>query len=279
MPVIQYKPNRSARREASVIDRSSLYKGKPWKQLVKGRKRISGRGTAGKITIRHRGGGAKRLQREVDFGQDKLGVPAKVERLEYDPNRTAWLALLCYVDGERRYVLAWDGAKVGDRVVAAPEAPEKAGNRLQLKHVTPGGTVFNVELRPGRGGKMFRAAGTGGVVMDIQEDKALLSLPSGEIRLISKEAYGTFGRVSNVDWWLTRIGSAGRARHMGQRPEVRGKVMNPVDHPHGGGEGAQPIGLKAPKTKWGKPALGVKTRPKGKYSDRLIVERRRKKKR
>jgi len=279
MPIKVYKSNRAARKKASIVDRSELYRGKPVKSLTAGYKRLSGRGSAGKITTRHRGGGVKRILREVDFGQSKIGVPAKVERLEFDPNRTSWLALLLYADGERRYVLAWDGAKVGDQVVASPEAAEKPGNRLQLKNVTSGAVVFNVELKPGRGGSLFRAAGTAGTLMDVQEGNALLRLPSGEVRLISKECYGTLGRVSNVDWWLTRIGSAGRVRRMGRRPQVLGKAMNPVDHPHGGGEGHQPIGMPYPKTKWGKHAFGVKTRSQGKYSDSRIVQRRKKRKR
>lgn len=277
MPIKISKPNTAARRNMSFIDRSGLHSGNPVKALARGRKRLSGRGGAGKITTRHRGGGEKKLLREIDFGQSKLGVAAKVERLEYDPNRSAFLALLLYADGERRYTLAWEGAAVGDAVVAAEQAPEKAGNRMKLKHITPGLTVYNVEIMPGRGGKLFRAAGTGAILMDIQDVYAQIKAPSGEIRLIPKDAYATLGRASNADFWLMRVGSAGRSRHMGHRPQVRGKAMNPVDHPHGGGEGNQPIGLKYPKTKWGKHALGVKTRRKEKYSDYLILERRGKK--
>lgn len=278
MPIKIPKPNRAARRNISFMDRSGIYRGKPWRALTAPRTRISGRGGEGKITIRHRGGGAKRQLRQVDFGQDKLGVAARVERLEYDPNRSAFLALLLYADGERRYQLAWEGARVGDTIVAQTETAEKDGNRMQLTHITPGLVVFNVEVKPGRGGKLFRAAGGGAMVMDIQGAYAQLKAPSGEIRLIPKEAYATLGRASNADWWLMRVGSAGRSRRMGQRPQVLGKAMNPVDHPHGGGEGHQPIGLKYPKTKWGKHALGVKTRKQGKYSDSLILQRRGKKK-
>lgn len=279
MPIKLYKGNRAARRKASIVDRSELHRGRPFKRLTAPKKRISGRGSEGKITIRHRGGGAKKQFRVIDFGQEKVGVTAKVERLEYDPNRSSFVALLTYADGDHRYVLAWEGAAAGHEVVAAADAPERAGNRLQLQHVTPGASVFNVELRPGRGGKLYRAAGTAGIVMDIQGPHALLTSPSGEVRLIPKESYATLGKVSNADWWLTRFGSAGRLRRMGRRPQVRGKAMNPVDHPHGGGEGAQPVGLKYPKTPWGKPALGVKTRTRGKYSDAFIVSRRQKKKR
>lgn len=280
MAIKIYKKNRAARKNSSIVDRSDLYKGAPHKALSKGRKRGSGRGSEGKITTRHRGGGAKRLQRMIDFGQDKLGVPAKIETVEYDPNRSANIALVVYRDGERRYVLAWEGAAVGDEMVAAETGvAERSGNRMPVEHITPGLTVFNVELMPGRGGKLFRSAGSYGTVMDVQGKYAQLKLPSGEIRLIQKESYATIGKVGNPDWRLQRIGSAGRKRRMGWRPTVRGKVMNPVDHPHGGGEGAQPIGLKHPKTKWGKPALGVKTRRPGKYSNSMILERRKPKKR
>ena len=274
MPIKIYKKNRAARKNASIVDRSDLYRGKPFKKLTGPKTRISGRGSAGKITTRHRGGGAKRLARIVDFGQPKVGVTGKVERIEYDPNRSAYLALVLYQDGDRRYLLAWDGAKEGDAVLAQEKTSEKEGMRMQLQYITPGLTVFNVELKPGRGGKLFRSAGTYGTITDIQEEFALLKAPSGEIRLIPKDAYATLGKVSNGDWRLVRYGSAGRMRRRGRRPQVRGKVMNPVDHPHGGGEGAQPIGLKHPKTKWGKPALGVKTRRAGKYSDRFILQRR-----
>lgn len=260
------------------MDRTGIHRGKPWRSLTAPRSRLSGRGSEGKITTRHRGGGAKKLFRQVDFGQSKLGIQAKVERVEYDPNRSAYLALMLYTDGERRYQLAWEGAKPGDVIIAQEKTLEKDGNRLQLQHVTSGLTVYNVEIKPGRGGKLFRAAGSGAIVMDVQETYAQLKAPSGEIRLIPKEAYATLGRASNVDWWLLRVGSAGRSRRMGHRPQVLGKAMNPVDHPHGGGEGHQPIGLKYPKTKWGKHALGVKTRRRGKYSDGLILQRRNKKK-
>lgn len=279
MAIKVYKPNRAARKKMSIVDRSELHAGRPVKALTTARTRTSGRGSEGKITIRHRGGGAKRLTRIVDFGQSKQGVVGKVERLEFDPNRSAHLALILYRDGERRYVLAWEGAKIGDEIVMDTKAPEKNGNRLQLQHITPGLTVFNVELKPGRGGKLLRSAGSAGIVMDTQDVYAQVKLNSGEIRLIPKEAYATLGKASNPDWRLQRIGSAGRSRRLGRRPQVRGKVMNPVDHPHGGGEGLQPIGLKYPKTPWGKPALGVKTRKAGKYSNNLILSRRPKKKR
>ncbi|MGH9856574.1 MAG: 50S ribosomal protein L2 [Acidobacteriota bacterium] len=278
MAIKVYKKNRAARKNASDIDRRGLHAGKPFKKLTTPAKRLSGRGAEGKITVRHRGGGVKRMIRQIDFGQDKKGVTATIERLEYDPNRSGHVALLRFIDGERRYVLAWENAHVGDTVIIDEKTPEKDGNRMQLQHITPGLTVFNVELRPNRGGTLFRAAGSFGTLMDVQGNYAQVKMTSGEIRLIPKESYATIGKVSNADWRLMRFGSAGRMRRMGRRPQVRGKVMNPVDHPHGGGEGAQPIGLTHPKTKWGKPALGVKTRRSGKYSDALILERRTSKK-
>jgi large subunit ribosomal protein L2 len=217
--------------------------------------------------------------RLIDFGQEKIGVGARVERVEYDPNRSAFIALLKFADGDWRYVLAWQGANVGDRVICEEAAAEKSGNRLRLEHMTPGAQVYNVELKPGRGGVLFRAAGTYATVMDVKGAYALLKLPSGELRNVPREGYGSVGAVSNSDHRLVTIGSAGRMRRRGWRPSVRGKAMNAVDHPHGGGEGLQPIGLKRPKTKWGKPALGVKTRRAGKYSRSLIVQRRLPKKR
>lgn len=274
MAIIQYHKNRAARKNTSRVDRSGVYKGKPWKSLTYGKKALSGRGSAGKITVRHRGGGVKKNWREIDFRSDKISVPARVERIEYDPNRTAWVALLIYQDGERRYVLAWSGAKAGDKVVADEAAPEVPGNRLRLKNVTPGATVYNIELKPERGGILQRSAGAFATVMDIQEKYALLKMPSTEIRMVAKDCWANWGAVGNSDQRLVRIGSAGRNRRLGKRPEVRGKVMNPVDHPHGGGEGLQPIGLKAPKTKWGKLALGKKTRRKKKWSNAMILSRR-----
>ncbi len=279
MPIKVYKRTRAARKNSSIVDRRELHKGKPYGPLTMPKTATSGRGAEGKITIRHRGGGVKRAYRLIDFGQPKLGVPAKIERLEFDPNRSGFIALLLYVDGERRYTLAWNGAKVGDAVLAEAKAPEKPGNRLELQNMTPGVQVFNVELKPGRGGQIIRSAGTSAILMDVQGKYAQLKMSSGEIRLIPKESYATVGEVSNPDAWLERKGSAGRMRRLGRRPQVLGKSMNPVDHPHGGGEGHQPIGLKHPKTKWGKPAMGVKTRQPGKYSDALILQRRPKKKR
>lgn len=279
MAIKVYKENRAARKQTSIVDRGDLHRGQPYRKLLTSRKRLSGRGSEGKITTRHRGGGVKRMQRIVEFGQPKLGVTATVERLEYDPNRSAYVLLAVDRSGQRKYMLAWEGAKKGDVFMVDEKAPEQEGNRMQLQYITPGISVFNVEMQPGRGGVLFRSAGSYSIIMDIQGPYAQLKMPSGEVRLIPKESYATVGKVSNPDWRLERVGSAGRNRRRGWRPEVRGKAMNPVDHPHGGGEGAQPIGLKAPKTKWGKKALGVKTRRAGKYSDHLILERRAKKKR
>ncbi len=277
MSIKHYKPNRAARKKMSIVDRSDLYTGEPLKSSLVSKHATSGRGSAGKITTRHRGGGVKRRIRAIAFGQEKQGVAGKVEHIEFDPNRSAYLARIVYADGDRNYVLAWQGAKDGDAMVIDEKTTEKEGNRMKLANITPGVFVFNVEIKPGRGGILFRSAGSYGVLMDVQGEYAQLRMPSSEIRLISKDSYATIGQVSNPDWRLQRIGSAGRKRRLGLRPNVRGKVMNPVDHPHGGGEGAQSIGLKYPKTPWGRHALGVKTRSTTKYSDMFIVERRKNK--
>lgn len=277
MAIKIYKSTRGARKKASIVDRSGLYRGEPLKNKLVKKTATSGRGSAGKITIRHRGGGVKRAVRIIDFAQAKLGVPGIVEHVEFDPNRSAYLARVRYMDGDRQYVLAWQGAQEGDKIVADEKTTEKDGNRMKLKNITPGVFVYNVEIMPSRGGILFRSAGSYGIVMDVQEKYAQIRMASGEVRLIDKESYATIGAVSNPDWRLQTIGSAGRNRRLGKRPNVRGKVMNPVDHPHGGGEGAQPIGLKYPKTKWGKHALGVKTRKPNRYSNNLILERRKNK--
>lgn len=277
MAIKLYSTNRAARKKMSIVSRAGLHTGKPMKTLLASKHATSGRGVEGKITIRHRGGGVKRRVRVISFGQEKMGVQGTVERIEFDPNRSAYLALVRYADGDRRYVLAWEGAREGSSTIVGETVPEKDGNRMKLKHMTPGVFVHNVEIQPNRGGILFRSAGSYGVLMDVQGEYAQVKMASSEIRLISREAYATIGTVSNPDWRLVRIGSAGRNRRLGKRPNVRGKVMNPVDHPHGGGEGAQPIGLKYPKTPWGKHALGVKTRQRKKYSNMFIVERRKSK--
>lgn len=249
----------------------------PEKKLLVPLKNKAGRGSSGRITVRHKGGGAKRKYRMVDFGESKKDIPAEVLALEYDPNRTAFLALLEYEDGEKSYRLAPHGLKVGDKVICSEKAPLKRGNRMKLKSIPVGTMVFNIEFEPGRGGKIVRSAGAGARVLGTEGKYISLTMPSGEVRKILAESYATIGTVSNPEWRYVQIGKAGKSRHRRKRPTVRGSAMNPVDHPHGGGEGRTPIGLKFPKTRQGKPARGVKTRKK-KWTDKLIVKRRRKKK-
>jgi large subunit ribosomal protein L2 len=256
----------------SVSTFEEITKTKPEKSLTVRLKKHSGRNNQGKITVRHRGGGAKRAYRLIDFKRNKLGVPAKVAAIEYDPNRSARIALLHYLDGEKRYIIAPLGLKVGDRVVAGPEADIRPGNALPLKNIPTGTTIHNVELTRGRGGQLVRGAGVGAQLMAKEGDYALLRLPSGEQRRVHIMCMATIGQVGNVDHENITIGKAGRSRHMGRRPTVRGSVMNPRDHPHGGGEGRAPIGGQ-PQTPWGKPALGHKTR-KNKRTDKYIVRRR-----
>ncbi len=269
------KPTTPGRRGASFDDFADITKTKPEKSLVIIRKQRSGRNNQGKITIRHRGGGAKRYIRLVDFKRDKFNIPAKVVAIEYDPNRGAKLALLNYQDGTKKYIIAPIGLVVGSTVVSSKDVIEiKIGNALLLKNIPAGVEVHNIEIEPGQGAKIARGAGNVVYVMGVEGDYAQIKLPSGEIRLVKKDCFCTVGRVSNPDKRHIKIGKAGRKRHLGIRPTVRGTAMNPVDHPHGGGEGNQPIGLKHPKTPWGKPALGVKTRKKKKKSSRLIIRRR-----
>jgi large subunit ribosomal protein L2 len=263
----------------TIADFSMLSKKAPEKTLVSGRKRLSGRDGKGRVSIRHRGGGHKRLLRDVDFKQvTKMGVPATVTALEYDPNRSARIALLQYVDGAKSYVLAPEGLKVGDSVVSGERTKVKVGNRMQLQHIPVGYKVFNVEVQLGRGGQIVRSAGTSATLVGIDGDHAIIQLPSTEIRKVRKECSATIGTVSNPEHNLINIGKAGRMRWMGRRPQVLGKSMNAVDHPHGGGEGHSPVGLKAPKTPWGKKALGVKTRSRRKATDMVVRRRLRKKK-
>jgi large subunit ribosomal protein L2 len=275
MAIKIYKPTSAGRRIHSVTDYSVLKKGvKAPKSLVKSVKKTGGRNNRGLITTRHQGGGHKQKVRVVDFLRDKMNIPAKVQTLEYDPGRSAFISLLAYKDGEKRYILAPDGIKVGDMVMTAERADIKPGNRMMLRNIPVGNYVHNIELLPGRGGQMARSAGNYAIVQAAEDDYILLKMPSGEIRRVPARAYATVGQVSNIDWMYVRIGKAGRVRHMGIRPTVRGKAMNPVDHPHGGGEGHNPIGLKYPKTPWGKHALGVKTRDPKKASSKFIVKRR-----
>ncbi|MEK7558040.1 MAG: 50S ribosomal protein L2 [Patescibacteria group bacterium] len=271
------KPTTPGRRGASFDDFADVTKTEPEKSLIVIRKQNSGRNNQGKITIRHRGGGAKRYIRLVDFKRNKFDISAKVTAIEYDPNRGAKLALLCYQDGTKKYIIAPVGLIVGSTVMSSKDVIEiKVGNAMMLKNIPAGVEVHNIEMEPGQGAKIARGAGNVVYVMGIEGDFAQIKLPSGEIRLVKKDCLCTVGRVSNPDKRHIRIGKAGRKRHMGIRPTVRGTAMNPVDHPHGGGEGNQPIGLKHPKTPWGKFALGVKTRKKKKYSSKLIIKRRKK---
>lgn len=271
-----YRPYTPGTRERSVSDFSEITRSEPEKSLTKSRHRAKGRNNRGVITCRHRGGGHKRLYRIIDFRRDKRNVPAKVAAIEYDPNRNARIALLFYEDGEKRYILHPAGLTVGTRIIAGPASPIEVGNAMPLSDIPLGTLVHNVELIPGRGGQMVRAAGASAQVASKDGAFVSLKLPSGEVRLIRRECYATIGQVGNADVRNTSLGKAGRKRHLGRRPEVRGSVMNPVDHPHGGGEGRAPVGRSGPVTPWGKPALGRKTRKKRKLSDALIVRRRRK---
>jgi len=257
----------------SVLTFEEITKKSPEKSLTQTKKKHAGRNNQGKITVRHQGGGNKVKYRVIDFKRNKDNIPAKVAAIEYDPNRTAFIALLSYADGEKRYILAPLDLKVGDVVVSGENADIKPGNALPLRSIPLGTLIHNVEIIPGRGGQMVRSAGNAAQLMAKEGAWAQIRLPSGEVRLISVNAKATIGTVSNTDHSNVRIGKAGRTRHMGIRPSVRGVVMNPCDHPHGGGEGKSPVGLPAPVTPWGKPALGLKTRKHNKYSDKKIVKR------
>ena len=275
MAIKIYKPTSAGRRIQSVTDYSILSKNfKPKKSLMWSVARTAGRNNQGKITIRHRGGGHSQKIRMIDFKREKMDIPAKVQTLEYDPGRSAFILLLAYKDGEKRYILAPDGVKVGDTLLTSERAEIKPGNRMLLRHIPIGTNVHNIEILTHQGGQIARSAGTYAVVSSMEADHVMLKLPSGEIRKIPTKSYATVGQVSNTDWMYVRIGKAGRNRHRGIRPSVRGKAMNPVDHPHGGGEGHNPIGLKYPKTPWGKHALGVKTRDPKRSSSKFIVKRR-----
>jgi large subunit ribosomal protein L2 len=273
-----YKKTSAGRRNMSGLTFEEITKTKPEKSLVVGRKKMAGRNNQGKLTIRHQGGGHKQLYRLVDFKQtDKYNIPAKVTAVEYDPNRSCFIMLVNYADGEKRYHIAPLSIKVGESIVTKEKAEIKTGNRMQLKNIPSAYAIHNVELIKGRGGQLVRSAGSKAYVMAVEGAFAQVQMPSGEVRLIDKNCYATIGEVSNTDHSKVKIGKAGRNRWLGKRPVVRGKAMNPNDHPHGGGEGNQPIGLPQPRTPWGVPTLGLKTR-KRKYSDRMIIKDRRLKK-
>jgi large subunit ribosomal protein L2 len=273
MSIKVYKPTINSRRNMSVTDYSELSKVAPERSLLAPLKKNAGRNSYGRITVRHKGGGNRRKYRIIDFKRDKEGV-ATVLTIEYDPNRSSHIALVEYEDGEKRYILAPVGLKVGDKVEEGAQADIKVGNALKLKDIPTGTVVHNVELYPGRGGQLARAAGNSAQLMAKENGFALLRLPSGELRNVSAECKATIGTVGNTDHENVKLGKAGRTRHLGIRPTVRGSVMNPNDHPHGGGEGKSPIGRPGPCTPWGKPALGYKTRNKKKASNKMIVKRR-----
>ncbi|HEY9729119.1 MAG TPA: 50S ribosomal protein L2 [Chroococcales cyanobacterium] len=276
MGIRSYRPYTPGTRQGTVSDFAEITKSEPEKSLVKFKHRSKGRNNRGIITSRRRGGGHKRLYRVIDFRRDKHNVPAKVVAIEYDPNRNARIALLYYRDGEKRYILHPAGLAVGTSVVSGPEAPIETGNALPLSNIPLGTSVHNIELTPGRGGQIVRAAGATAQVVAKEGNYVTLKLPSTEVRMVRRECYATIGQVGNIDDRNLSLGKAGRSRRLGRRPKVRGSVMNPVDHPHGGGEGRAPIGRSGPVTPWGKPALGAKTRKRKKQSSALIVRRRRK---
>lgn len=274
MALKTFNPTTPSRRQMTMATFEEITTSTPEKSLLVSLSKKGGRNSYGRITVRHRGGGAKRKYRLIDFKRnDKDGIPAKVASIEYDPNRTAYIALLSFADGEKRYILAPQGINVGDMIVSGPEADIKPGNCLPLSNIPVGTVIHNIELKPGKGGQMVRSAGTSAQLMAKEGNYALLRLPSGELRKVRIECRATIGTLSNSTNGIVNIGKAGRKRHMGRRPHVRGSVMNPNDHPHGGGEGKSPIGRPGPVTPWGKPTLGYKTRKK-KASDKLIVKRR-----
>lgn len=274
MAIKFYNPTTPGRRDMSTIDYSGLSKVAPERSLLEPMKKHSGRNSYGRITVRHRGGGNRTKYRVIDFKRGKVGVSAEVKSIEYDPNRSAHIALVQYEDGEKRYIVAPHGLKVGDKVVSGPEADIIAGNALPLANIPVGTFIHNIELYPGKGAQLARSAGVMAQLMAKENKYALVRLPSGELRNIPSECYAVVGQVSNIDHANVSYGKAGRVRHMGWRPTVRGSVMNPCDHPHGGGEGKSPIGRPGPVTPWGKPALGYKTRNKHQRSDKFIERRR-----
>ncbi|UYN91580.1 MAG: 50S ribosomal protein L2 [Anaerolineales bacterium] len=278
MAVKTYKPTTPGRRGASGYTFDEITKSKPERSLLAKKTKSGGRNVRGKITVRHRGGGHRQRLRIVDFRRDKHDIPAKVAGIEYDPNRTAYLALLHYADGEKRYILAPLGLKVGDSVVTGPNADIRVGNALPLANIPTGTIVHNIEIKEGKGGQMVRSAGSGAQIAAKEGEYAQIRMPSGEVRLVGQNCYATIGQLGNVDHGNVKLGKAGRKRHRGIRPTVRGSAMTPRDHPHGGGEGRQPIGMAGPKSPWGKPTLGKKTR-RNKRTDKFILRGRAKSKR
>jgi large subunit ribosomal protein L2 len=276
MPIKTYKPTSPGRRGMSAADFEEVTRSEPERSLLAPLRKQSGRNVHGRITVRHRGGGAKRAYRIIDFKRNKPGVPARVEGIEYDPNRTSYIALLHYADGEKRYILAPEGLKVGSAIMSGPGAEIRVGNALPLRNIPVGTMIHNIEMQPGRGGQMVRSAGAAAQLMAKEGDYATVRLPSSEMRRVLIGNLATIGQVGNSEQANIKMGKAGRTRWLGRRPQVRGAVMNPRDHPHGGGEGKAPVGMSGPKTPWGKPALGYKTR-RNKPSDNLIVKRRGKK--
>jgi large subunit ribosomal protein L2 len=276
MAIKIYKPTSPGRRGMTGYTFDEITRSEPERSLTRPGRAITGRNNVGRVTVRHRGGGHKRLYRIIDFRRDKTGVPGRVDSIEYDPNRSARIALIVYADGEKRYILAPLGLKVGSQIMAGPEAEVRVGNALPLKNIPLGTVVHNVELQPGRGGQMARSAGVGAQLMAKEGDYAMLRLPSGELRRVLMVCMATVGQVGNTEHANVNMGKAGRRRWLGWRPSVRGVAMEPNSHPHGGGEGRTPVGMPGPKTPWGKPAMGYKTR-KNKRTDKLIVRRRSKK--
>ncbi|MBO5285652.1 MAG: 50S ribosomal protein L2 [Clostridia bacterium] len=273
MAIKRYKPTSPARRFMTVHAYEEITATKPEKSLLEDQRKSGGRNNTGRITVRHIGGGNRRKYRIIDFKRDKVGIPATVKTIEYDPNRSANIALVCYADGAKRYILAPVGLNVGDKIISSPDADIKVGNALPLANIPVGTMVHNIEMQPGKGGQIARSAGMAAQLMAKEGNFATIKMPSGEMRYILLTCKATIGQVGNLEHEIIRIGKAGKTRHMGTRPTVRGVVMNPCDHPHGGGEGRSPIGHPGPLTPWGKPALGYKTRKHKKASDKMIVTR------
>ena len=278
MAVKKYKPTTPGQRDMTGYTFEEITKSTPERSLIVPLRKKGGRNAQGRVTVRHRGGGHRRFIRIVDFKRDKLGIPARVAAIEYDPNRTARLALLFYADGAKRYIVAPLGVKVGDTLMSGPDADIRSGNSLPISNIPVGTMIHNIEMKEGKGGQMVRSAGASAQLLAKEGDYAQVRLPSGEVRLVRQTCYATIGQVGNVDHSNIKLGKAGRKRHLGIRPTVRGSAMNPNDHPHGGGEGRQPIGMPGPKSPWGKPTLGYKTR-RNKDTDKYIVRRRNKGKR